>query len=203
MASKIKSRTKFRSVDVIAFMSDVVKKHLEHFESDFEKDKEILMDAANKQEQQDRTFVWLCRTAGTWCLHERDVFIKGTCEHNTFSFYAEQTREPILAFVIEVAGVVDGILIGNVYALDYAAYYNHVHAVSLKAETVEMTYEHGCRTKKADENIHSYPDPEYGKLQSMCFQPHSQDELTGLLWNERQTRKRFREAKPSEYLEWL
>ena len=200
MANKIKSRTKFSNVDILSLMGDVVQKHTRYYRSDFEIDREILHRAADRQEQQDRTFIWLCRTAGTWLLLERDTFLKDTREHNTFSFYAEQTSDQILAYVVEVTGGTQDSVIGNVYALDYMAHYNHVHSVSLKAETVILKYEHGCRTRSADARISGYPDMEYGRLQSIQYRPHSQEELTELLWNERQERKCFKEGNPSAYI---
>lgn len=199
MASRIKSRTKFSNVDILAFMGKVVEKHIKHYQSDFEIDKEILTEAADRQEQQDKTFIWLCRTHGTWCLLERNVFLKDTKENSTFNFYMEQTSEPVLAFVIEVTSGTHNSVMGNVYVLDYSEHYKHIQTVSLKAETVVMQYEYGCRIKKADEHISGCPDMEYGRLQSIQFQPNSQEELTRLLWNERQERKCFKEGNPNAY----
>ena len=203
MANRVKSKGKFSNVDILAFMGNVMQKHTKHYQSDFEIDKEILHRAAEKQEQQDKTFVWLCRTAGTWLLLERNTFLKGTREFNTFSFYAEQTSDLILAYVIEVTGGAQDLVMGNVYVLDYPEHYKHIQAASLNAETVVMQYEHGCRTQSADDRISGYPDIEYGKLQSVQYQPHSQEELTGLLWSERQERGRFKEGNPSEYISRL
>ena len=200
MANRIKSRTKFSNVDILSLMGAVVQKHTKHYQSDFEIDREILHRAADMQERQDKTFIWLCRTAGTWLLLERDTFLKDTREHNTFSFYAEQTSDQILAYVVEVTGGTQDSVMGNVYLLDYPEHYNHVHAVSLKAETVVMQYEHGCRTQSADARISGYPDMVYGKLQSVQYHPHSPEEFTRLLWNERQERKCFKEGNPSAYI---
>lgn len=203
MASSIKSRVKFCGVDVLAIMGNIVQKHTQYYQSDFEIDKEILQRAADIQEQQEKTFIWLCRTAGTWCLLERNVFLKGTRENNTFNFYAEQTNDPVLAFSIEVTGSIQESVRGNMYVLDYKSYYSHVRSVSLNAETIILKYEHGCRSQRADDRINSYPDVEYGKLQSIQFQPHSQDELSGVLWNERQERKHFIERNPNVYIAML
>ncbi len=93
-------KTKFSNVDILEFMGKVVEKHTKFYQSDFEIDKEILSEAADRQEQQEKTFLWLCRTHGTWCLLERNVYLKGTRENNTFRFYAEQTSEPVLAFLV-------------------------------------------------------------------------------------------------------
>ena len=128
------------------------------------------------------------------------MFLKGAGENITFNFYAEQASDPILAFLIEVTDGAQGSVIGNVYALDYATHHNHVRTVSLKAETVLMQYEHGCRIQSADKPVSGYPDMEYGKLQSIQFEPHSQEELKELLWNERQERRRFKEGNPNAYI---
>ena len=100
MASRIKSNTKFSNVDILDFMKKVVEKHTRYYQSDFEIDKETLRRAAVKQEHQEKTFIWLCRTHGTWCLLERNVFLKETSEYITFNYYAEQSTESVLAFVI-------------------------------------------------------------------------------------------------------
>lgn len=200
MTKKIKSNVKFSGVDVLGFMDDVVQKHTQFYQSDFEIDKEILHRAADRQERQDKAFVWLCRTAGTWLLLERNVFLKDTREYNTFSFYMEQTSDPILAYLIEVTDSAQDSVMGNVYVLDYATYYNRVHAISPKAETVTLKYEHGCRTQRADDRISGYPDMEYGRLQSIEYHPRSQDELSGLLQNERHRRERFKEGDASAYI---
>ena len=203
MARSIENRVKFCNVDVLAVMGDIVQKHTKHYQSDFEIDKKILQRAADMQEQQEKTFIWLCRTAGTWCLLERNVFLKGTRENNTFNFYAEQASDLVLAFSIEITGRIQESVRGNIYVLDYKSYYSHVCSTSLNAETVILKYEHGCRSQRADDRIYSYPDAEYGKLQFIQFQPHSQDELSGVLWNERQERKRFMVRNPNVYIAML
>lgn len=200
MASKIKSRVKFSNVDILEFMERVVEKHTKFYKSDFQIDKEILRRVTDRQEQQDKTFIWLCRTAGTWLLLERNTLLKDTREFHTFSFYAEQTSDPILAFVVEVTGGAQGSVIGSIYALDFMAYYKHIQTASLKSETVVMQYEHGCRTQSADDRISGYPDMEYGRLQAVQFQPHSEEELTMLLWKEQQERRNYKEEDQSKYI---
>ncbi len=56
----IQDNAKFSNVDIIEFMEKIVLNHVQHYQSDFDIDKESLRDAADKQEQQERVFVWLC-----------------------------------------------------------------------------------------------------------------------------------------------
>lgn len=200
MAERIKSKTKFSNVDILDFMKKVVEKHTRYYQSDFEIDKEILWRAAVRQEQQDKTFIWLCRTHGTWCLLEKNVFLKDTKEHITFNYYAEQTTESVLAFVIEITSNTQDSIMGNVYTLDYTAHCNHVRSVSLCPEMVLMQYEHGSRVRKADERIDGYPDTEYGKLVSIQYKPHSEEALTALLQRERKEGVCYREGCANAYI---
>ena len=89
---------KFENVDILKSLKAVMQTHTEHFQSDFQIDVKILKQAAKSPNPEDKKYLWICRPAGTWCLRERDTFIKDTREHNTFCFYAEQTRDKILAY---------------------------------------------------------------------------------------------------------
>ena len=200
MKNNNKNKVKFSNVDVLSFMSEVVQKHTKYYQSDFEIDKEILFESADKQEQQDKTFVWLCRTHGTWCLQERNVFLKDTREYNTFRFYKEQTKEPILTFIVEVIRITAASLIGNIYVVDYEEYYNHVCTISLATKAILFQYERGCRIREAEAIIHAYPDIEYGKFLSIQHQPHSQKELAETLWREKQERNCFVEENSKKYI---
>ena len=92
MAKRIKSNTKFSNVDILDFMKKVVEKHTRYYQSDFVIDKETLRRAAVRQEHQEKTFIWLCRTHGTWCLLERNVFLKDTSEYIKFNLYDRMKR---------------------------------------------------------------------------------------------------------------
>lgn len=81
-------------------MGRVVEKHTRRYQSDFAIDAETLRKAATAPMQQDKSFIWLCRTMGTWGLRERDVFVTDTRQHSTVCFYQEQTKEPVLAYAV-------------------------------------------------------------------------------------------------------
>ena len=42
-----------------------------------------------------------------------------TRQHNTWRFYGEQTRDTVLAYLVELTGKEDGKLKGNLYAVSY------------------------------------------------------------------------------------
>ena len=193
-------KIKFSDIDTIDFMVRVVQGHTRHYQSDFDIDKKILLEAAGQQDGQDQSFIWLCRTAGTWLLPERDVFLKGTNANDIFNFYVEQTSDPVLALAIKVKRAIADTVIGDIYVLDYQAHYRHIQSVGLSAETVMLQYERGERMMGVDAMPGSYPDMEYGELVSLRYLPHEQEDLKELLWRERQERERYEEGDPDAFI---
>ena len=191
---------RFSDIDMIRFMGRVVQIHTRHYQSDFDIDKKILLEAAGQQDGQDQSFIWLCRTAGTWLLPERDVFLKGTNANDIFNFYVEQTSDPVLALAIKVKRAIADTVIGDIYVLDYPAHYRHIQSVGLSAETVMLQYERGERMMGVDAMPGSYPDMEYGELVSLRYLPHEQEDLKELLWRERQERERYEEGDPDAFI---
>ncbi len=122
---------KFENVDILKSLKAIMQTHTEHFQSDFDIDIKTLKQAAKSPNPEDKKYLWICRPAGTWCLRERDTFIKGSREHNTFCFYAEQTRDKILAYAVELTGIEKGRVTGNLYELDYQKQYEHVKDASI------------------------------------------------------------------------
>lgn len=196
----LKDRIKFCSINILSFMERVVQKHTKYYRSDFEIDKKMLWKSMEQEEAQGQTFLWMCRTAGTWLLPEQNVLLKGTSENNTFNFYMEQSADVVLVFAVRVTNIVKGVLMGDVYVLDYSKHYAHVGDVALHPETVLLQYEHGSCIKKADFAVKYHVDPEYGKLLSIQYQPNSEKELAKLLQKEQQERDKFQERNPSTYL---
>ncbi len=189
----MKNRTKFVNVDILSVMKGIADTHVRHYQSDFDIDAESLKEAALKPERADRIFVWLCRECGTWLLNEKNVFIKNSHEYSVFTYYAEQTRDSILAFVVEVVGADSDAVKGNIYALDYRKHYQHVCRAAVSAGSVTITYEHGQRTIPPTQHFGAYPDYELGAFVSYKFVPESPEQLEMVLTDEKRTRNRFKE----------
>ena len=185
--------TKYMNTDILKAMQTIVDGHVKYYQSDFEHDIVTLKEAAVKAERTDRIFIWLCRPCGTWLLREKDVFIQGTHENSVFTYYAEQTRDSILAFVVEVVGADGDTVKGNIYALDYRKHYQHVCRAAVSAGSVTITYEHGQRTIPPTQHFGAYPDYELGAFVSYKFVPESPEQLEMVLTDEKRTRNRFKE----------
>ena len=190
---------KFSNINLLDVMGRVVEKHTQHYQSDFAIDTDTLRKAAVAPMQQGKSFIWLCRTMGTWCLRERDVFLTDTRQHNTFCFYQEQVKEPVLAYAVEVKCAVDGNVIGNLYSMDYRKFYEHVKTVCLRSVSVLMRYERGELVKPV-EQFNGWGDYEFGELQSFQFFPKDEGMLRSLLREERRKRAQFTEDNVTDYL---
>ena len=112
---------KFENVNVLASLQQIMQQNTAAFQNDFDIDKKILTQAAKSKNAEDKVYLWFSRPNGTHCLRERDVFLRGTREHNTFRFYHEQTKERVLAYAVVLSGMESGKVKGSIYELDYAA----------------------------------------------------------------------------------
>jgi len=169
------------------------------YKSDFDIDKKTLTNATITPIQQDKTFIWLCRTMGTWLLRERDVFLTDTHEHNVVCYYQEQSHEPILAYAVEAKYMAMGSVIGNLYSMNYDTLYDHVKAISLRSASVLMHYERGEIVKPVSQ-FNICPDYDFGKLKDYQFFPEDEDALRNLLRNEKRNRELFTEGDITTYL---
>ena len=165
---------KFEDVDVIASLEAIMKQNTAFYQSDFDIDKRILLEAAARPVAEDKRLLWFSRPSGTCCVRERDVFLKDTRQHNTWRFYGEQTRDKILAYAVELTGTERGKLKGNLYELDYPQHFRDVAEKSILADNYTLIYEHGGRSQPAGQYFAGNPDPQLGKLKALLReQQHS------------------------------
>ena len=193
-------RNKFENVDVLASLEAILKQNTGFYQSDFDIDKQIIAEKAASPNKEDKTLLWLSRPSGTYCFRERDVFISDTAPNNTWRFYKEQTRDHILAYAVELTGVQDGKIKGNLYELDYEKHYERVKNDTLAAGTVTLVYEHGTREQPADRHFDGYPDPQLGKFERFEVQPKDPEALQSLLREEKESRDKL---KPGDFKEHI
>ena len=191
---------KFEDVDVLASLEAILKQNTGFYQSDFDIDKQIIAEKAASPNKEDKTLLWLSRPSGTYCFRERDVFISDTAPNNTWRFYKEQTRDHILAYAVELTGVQDGKIKGNLYELDYENHYERVKDNTLAAGTVTLVYEHGTREQPADRRFDGYPDPQLGKFERFEVQPKDPEALQFLLREEKESRDKL---KPGDFGEHI
>lgn len=182
---------KFENVDILACLDAVMKQNTGFYQSDFEIDKEIIHKAAASPDREDRTLLWLSRPSGTHCFRERDVFLKDTRPYNTWKFHGEQTRDRILAYAVELTGIENGKIKGNLYELDYPQHYERVKAKALPADTNALIYEYGRVEQPVKQWFNGNDHPQYGKFERFETQPNDPEALRDLLHEEKRNRDKL------------
>ena len=172
---------KFENVDVLASLQQIMQQNTAAFQNDFDIDKKILTQAAKSKNAEDKVYLWFSRPNGTHCLRERDVFLRGTREHNTFRFYHEQTKERVLAYAVVLSGVESGKVKGSIYELDYVAKAELAIQTALRTDNNRLIYEKGSREPPKEYRFEATPDREYGKFVRYEAVPHDPDALRDLL----------------------
>ena len=187
---------KFENVDVIASLDAIMRQNTAFYQDDFDIDKRILQEAAARPGAEDRKILWFSRPSGTCCVRERDVFLKDTRQHNTWRFYGEQTRDIVLAYLVELTGKEDGKLKGNLYELDYEQHFRRVIEKSVPADNYTLVYEHGERTQPAGQYFDGNPDPQLGKFERFEAQPNDPEALHFLM---REEKRSYDRLKPGDF----
>lgn len=107
--------------DLAAFLSEIVSENTKHYAEDLQYDIRRLFHAAKKPNMEDKSFYWMSRPNGTWCVKERNVFLQGSSEHSIWMYYgyeSEQIRAYRIVVTRHSARRHSGR--GKVYPLDYA-----------------------------------------------------------------------------------
>ena len=182
---------KFENVDILACLDAVMKQNTGFYQSDFEIDKKIIHEAAASPNREDRLLLWLSRPSGTHCFREHDVFLKDTRPYNTWKFHGEQTRDPILAYAVELTGIENGKIKGNLYELDYKQHYERVKAKALPADTNALIYEYGRVEQPAKQWFNGNDHPQYGKFERFEAQPNDPEALRDILQEEKRSREQL------------
>jgi len=145
----------FRNIDVFAVLQNIVGRHVKNYQSDFEIDKEIILKASEYSQSDDpkhSRLLWLAYPNGTNCFIEADVYVKDTYPYNAWVFYGEQTRDPIVAYAIELQPPrFDGEIIGDLYELDYNDHYRRVQKHALPRELITQQHTHPIDRAKWEE----------------------------------------------------
>lgn len=185
-----------KTIDILDYLSKIVQENTQHYQSDFTYDQETLREAAQAYDMDDRTFYWMSRPAGTWCVKEREVFIKGSGAHSIWTLYATEPEQAsaIKAYRVVVTGQEDGKVMGTIRSLNYKEQVQRVLAHAIPATAVTLTYESGHVDTVP---IHQYPKsiptvrPKDGGIKDVRYEVADNMELDRIIMAEHreQTKK--------------
>ena len=195
---------KFENVDVIDALRRIMDIHTEHYKSDFMLDEQLIRRMADSENPEDKHILWMSRPNSTQFMREREVYIKDTHESKTWAFYHEQMHDPILAYAVEITGVKNGSVMGNVVELDYAAHAVRAKELSVTVDKLAVTFE--------DQSTFYLPfrtyrkeiaamQGDHGAVHSVAFLPESERELQMVLSRERFTANRQKTGDIDSYIQ--
>ena len=203
---------KYENVDVLAALGAVVELNTEHYKSDFKYDVERFKEAAKHPDGENNRLLWMSRQSGTWCFPERDAYVKDTEAFNTWNGYATIlgdinsymstviVQDRILAFAVDIKGVENGRVKGDIYELDYRDHTRQVQRAALPLHTVTAAYKDGTTftlPHKEHDAKHMGLYHQHGQLQTLIPHPEDAGALRDIL---KQTRdKREKDARPAVF----
>ena len=94
-----------KEISLIAFLDEVVSRNTQHYRKDFELDAQKLRDALNSPYMDERIFYFMSRPNGTWCVLERDVFLRDSDGYKIWTHYADMPNG-IEAYRVTITGPV-------------------------------------------------------------------------------------------------
>lgn len=170
--------------DILEYLRSVLKENTVSYKTDFDYDVEKLTASAREPDAVERSFLWLSRPHGTWCLKERNVFLKGTTEHSIWTYY-EAEHTGFRAFRVQVEKLEGQRLTGKVIPIDYAESLRRVKAFALPAAYVKGSYADGEAFElpyaEYSGSEHRNVIREHGGVQTIrCF-PEKEAELSSLM----------------------
>ena len=75
-----------KKTDIIPMLQEIVAENTTHYQDDLLMDVGQLSAAMLDPVPENRVFLWMCRPCGTWCFLEREVFLRDTVAHNTWTY---------------------------------------------------------------------------------------------------------------------
>lgn len=171
-----------KRIDLLDYLSRAVQDSPYPYDSarTFCYDVRTITNALQENDMENRVFYWMICTTGTWCVKERDVFLRESEGHAIWTHY-ESVADGIRAFRIVVTGLRNGIVVGDVYPLNYKEQVQRIKKAALPIATVEITYPSGytarmtfAELEKCRGNLYD----RYGRPQRIRYAPENEADLT-------------------------
>lgn len=203
---------KYKNVDVIATLGAILEMNTEHYKSDFKYDVERFKKAALDPNGENNRLLWMSRQSGTWCVMEREAYIKDTEAFNIWNGYATIlgnvnsymstviVQDRIQAYAVEIKDMENGRIKGDIYELDYRDHIKQINRDALPKHTVTAQFEDG--TKLTLPHAEYYDNREclhnqHGKATAFHVDPEDKGALRDILKQTREQREK--EARPATF----
>ena len=193
-----------KKTDIIPFLEGVVAENTKTYQDDLIMDVGQLSAAMLDPVPENRIFLWMSRPCGTWCFWEREVYLRDTEAHNTWTHpdYIAQA-DKIKAYRITVfpgEPAPGNLVLGKVQSLNYGEQVERVKRLALPIHQVTLRFEHGeTRTMPYSDYTSQFFEltRRFGEIEVVHYQPEHEGELSALLHMERHPPKQ-RSRRPKK-----
>jgi hypothetical protein len=144
-----------KEISLIAFLDEVVSRNTQHYRKDFELDAQKLRDALNSPYMDERIFYFMSRPNGTWCVLERDVFLRDSDGYKIWTHYADMP-DGIEAYRVTITGRRGTAPMGHVVKLNYREQVQRVIKVAIPFDDVELTFYSGEKFRMPMEQYRNF-----------------------------------------------
>ena len=188
---------KYLDVPVIEFLQKVVDENTETYQEDFEIDKVIFAEVADGGRLEGNVRLWMSRKHGTECMSEQEVFVKDSPAYTHWGYFDNDfVGESIKAYAVEVTGVQDGVVYGNIYELDYKAHVAEVRGCAVESGLVHKVFQDGYVDRVSPErSCYGYYVglvEEHGAIVDSLWAPKDEAELAYVLRDQKRNRDKMR-----------
>lgn len=186
---------KFVDVDLETILPQIMAQKTAFHQKDLSYALDAMRQGIATDDPAKRNFVVIFRENGVDSLNERDMFIAGTRGYNLCQYYHRHTREPVLAYSVELTGDGSNGLRGNLYQQDQhqmavfaertASPYTHVTVTFYSGKTVRMP--------EKEYNYETIPDLKhhYGDILDARNEADDESVVQGALHREHERRERI------------
>lgn len=166
--------------DILNFLEKIVQRNTLAYKEDFDVDKEILWNSAQESSLEHRSFLWMSRPCGTWCVPERETYLQDSRAYKTWTFYADQPNG-IKAYRVVVDGVRDGKLAGKIIPLDYAKQVQRVIKSALPVAKIQYRDKNDSFCENSYHAFMNSSMPYDEAIHDIRYVPESEAELQHIL----------------------
>ena len=189
---------KYENVDIIAALGAVVELNTEHYKNDFQYDIDRFKEAAINPDGENNRLLWLSRHSGTECFPERDAYIIETHAHTAWIYHADGNGDSLRAYAVEITGLDNGRVMGNLHELDYKQHAAEVQNSAFHVATVSVTYKDGIDLRLPYKEWDGHRERlfnQHGEITRLRREPENEGDIQTVLKNSRA--KRDKESRPA------
>lgn len=186
---------KFMNVDLETVLPQIRAQKTAFYQKDLTYALDTMREGAASEDPTKRNFVLIFRQSGVDCLNERDMMIAGTRSYNTCQYYHRMTREPVLAYSVELLGDGKDGLRANLYQQNQHQMAKYAERASSPYTDVTVTFFGGrqVRVPEKEYNFETIPHLKYryGDIMDTRHEADDESVVQGAIHREHERRERM------------